>query len=264
MPDTTSIRPTALTATDLSHSNVRHGFFTRIGGASQGIYAGLNAGLGSDDTRETVVANRAAVATQLGVPPSHLVSPHQVHSADVVAIAAPWGEDKDRPRADALVTATPGLAVAIVTADCTPVLFADHDAGVVAAAHAGWRGARDGVLEATLTSMESVGATRARITAVVGPCISGANYEVGHEFQQQLISVDSDAADFFILPTPESRPHFDLPAYCRHRLAKAGCAVSDEGFPCTYADETQFFSYRRTTHRSEPDYGRQISAICLT
>jgi len=265
MMSTMQPRPEALTASALTTmGNVRHGFFTREGGISEGLYAGLNTGLGSDDDRSRVVSNRNAVAAHLGVSPDNLVTPYQVHSADALTIDAPFPDGAERPRADALVTATPGLAVAIVTADCAPVLFADPSAGVVAAAHAGWRGARDGITEATIAAMEALGANRARITAVVGPCIAAANYEVGEEFQQQFNSSDPEAESFFVLPSSESRPHFDLPGYVRHRLARGGVGLGDTTFPCTYADASRFFSFRRTTHRGEPDYGRQISAICLT
>lgn len=265
MTSTIEPKPEALTAPDLAAmGNVRHGFFTRQGGVSEGIYAGLNTGLGSHDDRSRVVTNRNAVAAQLGVSTDHLVTPYQVHSADALAIDAPFPDGTERPRCDALVTKTPGLAVAILTADCAPVLFADPSAGVVGAAHAGWRGARDGIVEATIAAMEALGANRPRITAVVGPCITAANYEVGQEFQQQFNCSDPESDSFFVLPTRESRPHFDLPSYVRHRLSRAGVGLEGTTFPCTYADEARFFSFRRTTHRGEPDYGRQISAICLT
>lgn len=238
---------------------LRHGFFTRKGGASSGIFQGLNCGPGSTDLAEVVAINRARVAHAMGVAPDHLVTVNQVHSPDVVRITAPLS---DRPRADALVTATPGLALAVLTADCQPVLFADPDAGVIGAAHAGWRGSRDGVLEATLDAMEALGAQRANITAVIGPTISQAAYEVGPEFVDAFVLDDPDAARFFANGTAD-RAVFDLPGYSLARLRAAGIGHAEWTRHCTYSDASRFYSYRRTTHRAEADYGRLISVIRL-
>ena len=238
---------------------VRHGFFTRKGGASSGIFAGLNCGPGSTDQAEAVTINRGRVAEALDLTPDHLVSVHQVHSADAVAINAPLAI---RPRADALVTATPGLGLAVLTADCQPVLFADHQARVIGAAHAGWRGAKDGVLEATLTAMEALGAKRGAIAAVIGPCISQAAYEVGQEFFENFTDDDPETRRFFVGGKGD-RMLFDLPGYGLWRLREAGVGHAEWTRHCTYGDPARFFSYRRTTHVGEADYGRLISVIRL-
>ena len=238
---------------------LRHGFFTRRGGASSGVFSGLNCGPGSSDQSEIVSINRARVAEALGVSPDHLVTVHQVHSADAVTIDGPLSE---RPRADALVTATPGVALAVLTADCQPVLFADPQAGVIGAAHAGWRGALDGVLEATLDAMEALGAARENITAVIGPSISQRAYEVGPEFLDDFIAEDPANSRFFANGEGD-RYLFDLPAYGLHRLRRAGVGQAEWTRHCTYSDPVRFFSYRRTTHAKEADYGRMISAIRL-
>ncbi|WP_320178253.1 peptidoglycan editing factor PgeF [Roseovarius pacificus] len=238
---------------------LRHGFFTRRGGASSGVFSGLNCGPGSSDQSEIVSINRARVAEALGVSPDHLVTVHQVHSADAVTIDGPLSE---RPRADALVTATPGVALAVLTADCQPVLFADPQAGVIGAAHAGWRGALDGVLEATLDAMEALGAARENITAVIGPSISQRAYEVGPEFLDDFIAEDPANSRFFANGEGD-RYMFDLPAYGLHRLRRAGVGQAEWTRHCTYSDPVRFFSYRRTTHAKEADYGRMISAIRL-
>jgi hypothetical protein len=237
----------------------RHGFFTRRGGASSGIFQGLNCGPGSSDLADAVDINRARVAAHLDVPPDHLVTVHQVHSVDVVTVTGPLA---DRPRADGLVTATPGVALAILTADCQPVLFADATAGVIGAAHAGWRGAQCGVLEATIDAMEAMGAARARIRAVIGPTISQAAYEVGPEFIQTFLDDDPGNARFFAQGKGD-RALFDLPAYGLSRLRAAGVGQAEWTRHCTYSDEARFFSFRRATHRGEADYGRLISAIRL-
>ena len=240
---------------------LRHGFFTRQGGVSQGLYAGLNVGLGSGDGRAHVTENRRRITDWLGAAPDTLSGCHQVHSADVIAIDAPISMDQ-RPKADALVTATPGLPIAVLTAYCAPVLFADADARIVGAAHAGWKGTLTGVLENTVDAMVALGANRAAIQAVVGPTISQPNYEVGPEFRDRFLAADPDHARWF---TPSVKPDhamFDLPGFCVARLRAAGVKASATG-QCTYADETRFFSYRRTTHRGEPDYGRQLSAIMI-
>ncbi len=238
---------------------LRHGFFTRKGGASSGIFAGLNCGTGSTDIAEVVAINRARAAEALGVDPANLVTVNQVHSADVVTVTAPLA---DRPRADAMVTATPGLALAVLTADCQPVLFADPQAQVIGAAHAGWRGARDGVLEATVEAMEALGARRNRIRAVIGPTISQRAYEVGPEFVEGFIDDDRDNARFFANGAGD-RALFDLPAFGLHRLRSLGLAEAEWTRHCTYSDAERFYSYRRTTHAGEADYGRLLSAIRL-
>jgi len=237
----------------------RHGFFTRKGGASSGIFAGLNCGTGSSDLSDAVAINRARVAQAMDLPLSHLVTVNQVHSADVVMLTAPLDP---RPRADALVTATPGLGLAVLTADCQPVLFSDPLAGVIGAAHAGWRGSRDGVLEATLDAMEALGANRAAITAVIGPTISQAAYEVGPEFLDGFLQDDPDSQRFFASGTGD-RMLFDLPGYSQQRLRQAGIGHAEWTRHCTYRDPERFFSFRRTTHAGEADYGRLISVIRL-
>ena len=237
----------------------RHGFFTRKGGASSGIFAGLNCGAGSSDQSEIVAINRARVAEAMGVELPGLINMNQVHSADVVPVTGPLAE---RPRADALVTATPGLALAVLTADCQPVLFADRKARIIGAAHAGWRGAFDGVLEATLDAMEGLGARRADIAAVIGPTISQAAYEVGPEFFETFTGEDRDNARFFANGRGD-RMLFDLPAYGLHRLRAAGVGQAEWTGHCTYRDPERFFSYRRSTHAGEADYGRLISVIRL-
>ena len=238
---------------------VRHGFFTRKGGASSGIFQGLNCGPGSTDLSEAVAINRKRVAAAMEVAPDHLQTLHQVHSPDVVTLHEPLSE---RPRADAMVTATPGILIGILTADCQPVLFADPKAGVIGAAHAGWRGVKAGVLEATLEAMAALGARRDQITAVIGPCISQASYEVGPEFVESFIDDDPDHARFFAGGNGD-RALFDLPSFGLARLRAAGIAHAEWTRHCTYADEERFFSFRRATHRGEADYGRLISVIRL-
>jgi YfiH family protein len=236
---------------------IRHGFFTRKGGASSGVFEGLNCGQGSSDQSDMVRINRARAAEAMGVAPEHLVTLHQVHSPDAVVLTAP---PEGPVRADAMVTATPGLALAVLTADCQPVLFSDAAAGVVGAAHAGWKGALDGVLEATVEAMERLGADRARTVAVIGPTISQAAYEVGPEFLERFLDADPENARFFA-GGKEGRAQFDLPAYGLHRLRQAGVGEALWTRHCTYGDPSRFFSYRRSVHRREADYGRLISAI---
>ena len=240
---------------------IRHAFFTRQGGVSEGLYGSLNGGLGSSDDPGSVRENRARMAQALSLVPDALISVHQVHSPDAVAVKGPWAGE--RPRADAMVTDVPGVALGITTADCGPVLFADAEAKVVGAAHAGWRGALTGVLESTLRAMEELGAERSRIVAVLGPMISQDAYEVGADFKTRFLDQDGAHARFF---RPGDRPghdHFDLPAFIAARLGRAGIGtVVDLGL-CTYSDQERFYSFRRTTHRAEPDYGRHISAIAL-
>ena len=238
---------------------LRHGFFTRKGGASSGVFDGLNCGLGSSDQADVVKINRARVAEAMQVAPDHLVTVYQVHSADVQAVDGPL---QDNPKADAMVTSTPGVALAILTADCQPVLFADQQAGVIGAAHAGWRGALDGVLDATLDAMEALGADRGNICAVIGPSISQAAYEVGPELIEEFLDHDSDNSRFFANGDGD-RYQFDLTGYGLHRLRSAGVSHAEWTRHCTYADPERFFSYRRATHAGEADYGRLISAIRL-
>lgn len=237
----------------------RHGFFTRKGGASSGIFAGLNCGTGSSDQAEIVAINRTRVAEAMGVTPDALVTVNQVHSPDVVTVTGPLA---DRPRADAMVTAMPGLALAVLTADCQPVLFADAQAGVIGAAHAGWRGALDGVLEATVAAMEALGARREAISAVIGPCISQAAYEVGPEFLDAFRDDDPANTRFFANGAGD-RLLFDLPGFGLHRLRTAGVGRAEWVRHCTYRDSERFYSFRRTTHSGEADYGRLISVIRL-
>jgi polyphenol oxidase len=242
-------------------AGIRHAFFTRAGGVSEGIYASLNGGPGSDDVPSKVAENRARMAAALGVRPDCLLTAYQIHSPDVVTIDRPWAA-RERPRADAIVTAVPGIAIGVTTADCGPVLFADDRAGVIGVAHAGWRGAATGVLEATVAAMERCGAERARIVAALGPTIRQPNYEVGPEFVTRFKADEEANARFF---QPSSRPGhalFDLPGYIGARLASAGVGMEDLGH-CTYADPARFFSYRRAAHRNERDYGRHINAIAL-
>ena len=246
----------------LKLDGIRHGFFTRQGGVSGGIYTSLNIGLGSDDERSSVLENRGRVAGQLGIGADRLVSPYQIHSADVITVSAPFAQDADR-KADALVTATPGLAIGIATADCGPLLFADTKAGVIGAAHSGWKGAVTGILQNTVAAMEALGATRNNITAVLGPTISQGAYEVGPEFKERFLQEHPDNTRYFKPSERAEHFMFDLPAFITDKLQALGLeAVADLAL-CTYADEDRFFSYRRTTHRKEPDYGRQISAIAL-
>ena len=238
---------------------VAHGFFGRRGGASSGIFEGLNCGGGSSDQAEIVAMNRDRVADAMGVSPERLISVHQVHSATAVTL---HDRPDDRPRADAIVTNTPGLALAILTADCQPVLFADRKAGVIGAAHAGWKGALDGVLEATIDQMLAAGAQLDDIHAVIGPTISQRAYEVGQEFLERFLDEDPDSARFFI-NGQAGRYLFDLPGYGLMRLRGAGIASAEWTRYCTYSDEARFYSYRRATYRGEADYGRLISVIRL-
>ncbi|WP_170585441.1 peptidoglycan editing factor PgeF [Ruegeria arenilitoris] len=241
-------------------SPIRHGFFSRKGGASSGIFSGLNCGTGSSDLSEAVALNRSRVAEAMGVELDALVGVHQVHSPHVITVDKPIAGEK--PRADAIVTATPGLALTILTADCQPVLFADPQAKVIGAAHAGWRGALDGVLDATLDAMEALGAHRKDITAVIGPTISQRAYEVGPEFLDDFLLDSQDNARFFANGQGD-RMHFDLPAFGLHKLRQAGVGQAEWTRHCTYSDPDKFYSYRRATHAGEADYGRLISAIRL-
>lgn len=238
---------------------LRHGFFTRRGGASSGVFAGLNCGAGSSDQSEIVAINRARVAEAMDVPGDQLVGVHQVHSAKVEVVDGPLTTPK--PQADAMVSNTPGIALGVLTADCQPVLFADHETGVIGAAHAGWRGALDGILEATIDEMITLGATRETIKAVIGPSISQRAYEVGPEFLDAFLAEDPQYARFFVNGV-EDKFHFDLPGFGLHKLRSAG-VDAEWTRHCTYSDADRFYSYRRATHAREADYGRLISVIRL-
>jgi YfiH family protein len=241
-------------------TDIAHGFFTRKGGVSRGIYASLNCGPGSRDDPASVGENRARVAAYLGTRAANLVSAHQVHGTTALIVNEPWPADK-RPQADALVTATRGVALGVLTADCAPVLFAEPQARVIAAVHAGWRGALAGVVEATLGALESLGAERRHICAAVGPCIGQEAYEVGPEFEAEFLRQDPESTRFFA--RAGVRPHFDLSGYVVHRLRRAGIVAAGSVDACCYTRGEDFFSYRRTCALAEPDYGRQISAIVL-
>src|ERR1051326_6928426 len=250
-----------LRADNLADASTAHGFFGRRGGVSAGIFASLNCGPGSGDERGAVIANRRRATEQLQ-PGATLFTLYQVHSPKAVIATEPW-EIGAAPQADAMATNVPGLALGILTADCAPVLLADAQARVIAAAHAGWKGALSGVIEAAIAAMESLGANRERIAAAIGPCISQANYEVGPEFEARFRDADPGNARFF---EPSAQPghwRFDLPGFAAARLDPAGIANVETVSACTYAREEDFFSFRRATHRGETDYGRQLSAILL-
>ena len=240
---------------------IRHAFFSRDGGVSDGVYAGLNGGLGSSDDPARVAENRRRMAEQLGVAPTHLLSVHQIHSPDALVANGPW-PSADRPKADALVTRVEGLAIGVTTADCGPILFVDPKARVIGAAHAGWKGALTGVLESTIEAMEKLGAERSGIVAAIGPLIRQPSYEVGSEFVERFIEADAQNAAFFLPGEREGHAMFDLAGYIRRRLENAGVLMIDDLGVDTYSDE-RFFSYRRSVHRKEPDYGRHVHAIAL-
>ena len=253
---------TVLTAENLTAGGIAHGFFTRQGGVSTGEYDSLNCGYGSDDNRADVAENRRRIARHLGAWFDDITTVYQVHSAEVVHVEEPFPFDAV-PKADALVTKAAGLPIGALAADCTPVLFADAEAKVIGAAHAGWRGAVSGVLQATADAMVKLGADKRNISAAIGPTIHQTNYEVGPEFQAQFLEQNPAHERFFQVLTEGGRPHFDLPGYCRHSLEEAGIGNIIDINRCTYADDSLFYSYRRKTHRSEADYGRQISAIVI-
>ncbi len=242
---------------------VAHGFFTRQGGVSTGIFASLNCGPGSGDEPANVQENRARVAEILGAKPAHLLTVSQKHSAVVATANGQWASGKV-PDADAIVTSTPGLAIGVLTADCAPVLFCDREARVIGAAHAGWRGALSGIVEATVKAMQKLGAKPEQIVAAIGPAISQKAYEVGADYRDRFIAEEPESASFFAVDEGSGEPHFDLPGYVAERLKRAGVGdIADLGL-CTYCDESRLFSYRRSQHHGETDYGRQISAILLT
>jgi hypothetical protein len=240
---------------------LRHAFFTRAGGVSSGVYAGLNGGIGSNDDPAHVVENRRRMATQMGVAPTHFLTVHQTHSSDVVVATGPW-PDGPRPRADAIVTRTEGLALGATAADCAPILLVDPTARVIGAAHAGWKGALTGILESTVAAMEKLGAERNGLIAAIGPLIRQQSYEVGDEFVERFIEADAGHAMFFIPSMREGHAMFDLAGFVRRRLENAGVLMIDDVGVDTYSDES-LYSYRRSVHRKEPDYGRHIHAIAL-
>ncbi|MBG1230976.1 peptidoglycan editing factor PgeF [Aestuariivirga litoralis] len=249
-----------ISARELELPGIAHGFFTREGGHSQGLYASLNAGLGSGDDLDAVRKNRAKVACKLGVETDHLVSGYQVHGIDVAVVTGPLAE---RPKVDGLVSNTPGVALGILTADCGPVLFADAEAGVIGACHAGWKGALTGVYRTTVEEMEKLGAERSRIVAVLGPTISQKSYEVGPEFPDAFLKVDQGHKAYFIPSVKERHHMFDLPQFLTDEMKRMGLAQAVNLGLCTYADEARFYSFRRATHRQEKDFGRLISGIAL-
>ena len=240
---------------------LRHAFFSREGGVSGGIYASLNAGIGSRDDPAHVMENRRRMAEQIGVPPTHFLSVHQIHSADVMVATAPW-DAASRPRADAIVTRVEGLAIGASAADCGPILLVDPNARVIGAAHAGWKGALTGILEATVAAMENLGAERNGIIAAIGPLIRQPSYEVGAEFVERFIEADAENALFFIPAARQGHSMFDLAGFIRMRLENAGIPMIDDVGIDTYSDE-RFYSYRRSVHRKETDYGRHVHAIAL-
>ncbi len=239
---------------------VRHAFSTREGGVSGGIYESLNGGLGSRDDPTHVAENRRRMAEQMGVAPERFLSVHQIHSPDVVVATGPWQGDK--PRADALVTRTEGIAIGVTAADCGPILFVDASARVIGAAHAGWKGALTGVMKSTVEAMEKLGAERGGIVAAIGPLIRQHSYEVGGEFVERFLDADADNAVFFIPSVRDGHAMFDLAGFIRMRLENAGVLMIDDIGVDTYSDE-RFYSYRRSVHRNEPDYGRHVHAIAL-
>ena len=255
--------------------SIKHGFFTRKGGVSSGVYSSLNCGFGSDDRHEDVRENRNRLVRALGVADAPLISPYQIHSADVAIAVEAWGPNEgvtkgltegpnEAPKADAIVTKTRRLAIGVLSADCTPILFCDENAGVIGAAHAGWRGAVGGIIEATIEAMISIGASKNNIRAGVGPCLHQKSFEVGLDFYDQFIAVAPEYDQFFIQNSNQERPHFDMPGFVMHRLREAGITNTENTSLCTYENESLFFSYRRNTHQKCSDYGRQMSAIVLT
>jgi polyphenol oxidase len=241
---------------------IRHGFFTRTGGVSEGLYESLNGGVGSEDSPVRVAENRARMAERLGVTPERFLSCYQIHSPEVVVAETPWPA-AERPRADAIVTRVPNLAIGVSTADCGPVLMADPQARVIGAAHAGWRGALTGVIEHTLAAMEKLGAKRNRIVAATGPMIRQPNYEVGQDLVDRFVAVAPSNVRFFKPAKRAGHSMFDLAGFVVSRLKRAEIAQIEDIGLCTYADATQFYSYRRSTHLKESDYGRHINAIAL-
>jgi YfiH family protein len=263
MDDSATALPTALEAQTLAGlAGVRHGFFTRAGGVSGGVYESLNCGLGSGDDPAAVTENRRRVARAVGVGGDRLVTAYQVHGIDIAVVDRPWAEG-ERPKVDGLVSRTPGIALGVLAADCAPVLFADREAGVIGACHAGWRGALAGIVEATVAAMELLGGARGRIRAALGPCIAQPSYEVGTEFRANFIAADPGNAKFFTDGARAGHFMFDLPGYVLGRIARARVGEIGHVALDTCAEETRLFSYRRTCLRGEADFGRGLSAIAL-
>ncbi|MEH6727219.1 MAG: peptidoglycan editing factor PgeF [Hyphomicrobiales bacterium] len=251
------------TSAALDGGGIVHGFFGRQGGISKGIYDSLNCGVGSDDVRDHILHNRQVLTRTLVGEDRPLITPYQIHSPDCRIVTGPW-PDGEAEKCDALATSTPGIILAVGSADCGPVLFADAKNRIIGAAHSGWKGAVGGVLESTITQMETLGARRECIRAVLGPTISQESYEVGAEFREIFLERDTKNVAFFAAGTKDRHFQFDLPAYIVGRLSACGLAKVEWTGQCTYLEETAFFSYRRTTHRHEPDYGRQLAAISIT
>lgn len=252
-----------ITAQELARAaGVRHGFFTRQGGVSEGVYASLNCGFGSNDNPAHVAENRAIALHELGLSAESLVTLYQVHSADVVVADAPWPPAR-APKADGIVTRQPGIALGVLTADCAPVLLADAGAGVIGAAHAGWRGALDGILEATVRAMERLGARLSATVAVVGPCIHQPSYEVGEDLRAAVLAAEREDDDLFRAGTRSGKFQFDLPGFMARRLWRLGLGAVARIAADTFADEARFYSYRRSVKRGEADYGRELSVIAL-
>ncbi|HEV2185791.1 MAG TPA: peptidoglycan editing factor PgeF [Stellaceae bacterium] len=251
-----------LTLDVLRSATIRHAFFTRDGGVSEGLFASLNCGFGSGDDPKNVARNRALAMERLGLAEDRLVTCYQIHSAKVLKVETPWRRE-DSPRADGMVTTAPGIALGVLAADCAPILFADTEAGVIGAAHGGWRGALDGVGEATVAEMEAAGARRKHIRAAIGPCIGQQSYEVGPEFPPRFAETDPDSGVFFVPATRPGHFHFDLGGYIAHRLARLGLAAIERAPHDTVADPDRFFSYRRACLTGERDYGRALAAIAL-
>src|ERR1700720_2358681 len=250
-------------AASLTLTGIRHAFFTRSGGVSTGLYASLNGGVSSQDDAGKVVENRARMAAALGVEPRRLLTAYQSHSPSVVVAEAPWTTG-DRPQADAIVTRMRALAIGVTTADCGPVLLADPRTGVIGAAHAGWRGALTGVIEATVAAMERLGAARGQIRAAIGPMIRQTSYEGGPDLVARFRAKDPAGSRFFAPAKREAHAMFDLAGYIAARLKRAGITAVEDTELCTYADPERFFSYRRAPHHAEADYGRHVNAIALT
>jgi len=249
-------------AGSLSLKNIRHAFFTRQGGVSGGLYTSLNGGVGSRDDATDVAENRSRMAAALGVEPQCLLTAYQIHSPQAVVVETAW-TPQDRPRADGIVTRTPDLAIGVTTADCGPILLADPAVGVIGAAHAGWRGALTGIIETTVAAMEQLGAERGRIHAALGPTIRQRNYEVGPDLIARFAADDPDSQRFFVAAPREGHALFDLAGFIGMRLARAGVEQFEDLELCTYADPVRFFSFRRSTHQGEADYGRHVNAIAL-
>jgi polyphenol oxidase len=240
---------------------LRHAFFTREGGVSGGLYDSLNGGIGSNDDPAHVAENRRRMAEEMAVTPAHFLSVHQIHSPDAVVATGPW-QGPSRPRADAIVTRTEGLSIGATAADCGPILLVDPKARVIGAAHAGWKGALTGIVESTVEAMEKLGAERGGIVAAIGPLIRQHSYEVGSEFVERFVEADAENAPFFLPAQREGHAMFDLAGYIRMRLENAGVLMIDDIGVDTYSDE-RFYSYRRSVHRQEPDYGRHVHSIAL-